>query len=107
MSFATRIRPEPRPVNVIDVVATVVLVLASLALGLFFAASSIVLAIAPSANSFGLALALYGSGGLVLFGAAVAMVRLLRRRMAFWAPLAASALAFGAWISGTAIAVGG
>lgn len=107
MTSAVRIRPEPRQVRTLDVVATVVLVLATLALGLFFAASSIVLAIAPSVNSFGLALALYGSGGIILVGAALALVRLVRRRMAFWVPLAAAVFAFVAWIVGTSIAVAG
>ncbi|THG30872.1 hypothetical protein [Naasia lichenicola] len=96
-----------RPVNVLDVVGTVVLVLASLALGMFFTASSIVLAIAPSVNTFGLGLALYGSGALVLLGAAVSIVQLVRRRLAFWVPLASSTLAFIAWIVGTSIAVAG
>jgi hypothetical protein len=55
----------------------------------------------------GFLVALFAPGAVTIVAIVVAIVLLVRRRIAFWVPLASILLAIGVWIGGAALVVSG
>jgi hypothetical protein len=55
----------------------------------------------------GFLVALLAPGAVTIVAIVVAIVLLVRRRIAFWVPLAGIVLAIGVWIGGAALVVSG
>ena len=99
-------------------ILTIVLLVVALALGvvLFFLAPFLFMASDPCGASTecdtgqiagGALLAWFAPPVVLLVGLISSVILLVTRRIAFWVPLAASALAVGLFFLGAAIAVGG
>lgn len=111
--------PAPRrPVVVWDLVTTIVLLVigGAIAIGLTFFAFFLVFASDPCGASTvcdtdrmsaGFFVALLGPGAVTVATTIVAVVLLVRRRIAFWVPLAGIVLAVGVWIGGAALVISG
>lgn len=107
-----------RPRRTWDLILSIVLLVLALGLGLilFLIAPMLFMASDPCGASAtcdsgqiagGVLVAWFGPPVPILAGLITTVVLLLRRRLAFWVPLAASALAVGVFFLGAAIAVGG
>ncbi|MDN4596926.1 DUF6264 family protein [Leifsonia virtsii] len=111
--------PVPRrPVVVWDLVTTIVLLVigGAIAIGLTFFAFFLVFASDPCGASTvcdtdrmsaGFFTALLGPGAVTVAAVIVAVVLLIRRRIAFWVPLVGIVLAIGVWIGGAALVISG
>ncbi|NUU06087.1 hypothetical protein HNO83_06950 [Leifsonia sp. C5G2] len=111
--------PAPRrPVEVWDLVTTIVLLVigGAITIGLTFFAFFLVFASDPCGASTvcdtgrmsaGFFVALLGPGAVAVATTIVAVVLLVRRRIAFWVPLAGIVLAVGVWIGGAALVISG
>jgi hypothetical protein len=108
----------PRPRRTWDLVLTIVLLVLSVGLGivLFLIAPFLFMASDPCGASTqcdtgqiagGALLAWFAPPVVLLVGLIVAVILLIARRVAFWVPLVASALAIGVFFLGAAITVGG
>ncbi|MDN4613058.1 hypothetical protein P5G50_01225 [Leifsonia sp. F6_8S_P_1B] len=110
--------PPVRPTKLWDVITTTVLLVVGLVVAaiLTFFAFFLVFASDPCGSStpcdtgrmgIGFFVALLGPGAVTLVAIVVAIVLLVRRRIAFWAPLAGILLAIGVWIGGAALVISG
>ncbi len=109
---------SPSPVRMWDLVLTVVLLVLAVGLGLLMLVMSPFLVMASDPCGSGVAcntdqmgvgflMALIGPPVVLVVGIAAAILLLVLRRVAFWVPLVASALAIGVFVLGAAIVIGG
>lgn len=110
--------PSRRPVRVWDVVVTIVLLVLLLVEAMFVSFFGAFLAMAsdPCGASVACNTDLIGLGVvfamgapwiLLLLAAAIAIVLLVRRRVAFWVPLVGGVLVVASWFVGATIATAG
>ena len=110
--------PVRRPLRTWDLVLSVVLLLLTAGLGLLLVvmAPFLVMASDPCGSGVqcntdqmgvGFLMALIGPPVVLVVGIAAAILLLVLRRVAFWVPLVASALAIGVFVLGAAIVIGG
>lgn len=110
--------PPARPSKLWDVITTTVLLVVGLVVAaiLTFFAVFLVFASDPCGSStpcdtgrmgVGFFVALLGPGAVTLVAIVAAIVLLVRRRIAFWVPLAGIVLAIGVWIGGAALVISG
>ena len=90
-------------VRVGDIIATVVLMLVSLALAAALFLGSLLWAIDSAPNPVGFALGVYGPPVLAVLGVVLGIVALVRRHLAFVYPLAAIVLGLIVWWIGAAL----
>nr|WP_246852714.1 DUF6264 family protein [Naasia sp. SYSU D00948] len=108
----------PRPVRTWDLVLSIVLLSLSVLLGLLLLVMSpfLVMASDPCGAAFecdsdlmgaGFLVALIGPPLVLVAGIVTTIVLLVQRRLAFWVPLVASAVAIGVFVLGAAIVISG
>ncbi|HEX5858916.1 MAG TPA: hypothetical protein VFY91_12510 [Microbacterium sp.] len=86
-----------RRARVGDMIATILLMLVSLALASALFLGSLLWAMDSSPNQLGFALGVYGPPTLAILGIVLGVVALVRRRVAFVYPLGAIALSLIVW----------